>query len=49
MFLKKPGRFAVAWGINASLTSVPRSVLTVVATPVIAKRFFGYKDGDDEK
>ena len=43
------GLLAVAWGVNASLTSVPRSVLTVVATPVIAKKFFGYKDGDDEK
>ena len=38
----------MAWGINAGLTSVPRSVLTVVATPIIAKRFFDFKDADKD-
>ena len=43
------GMLAVAWAVNASLTSIPRTVLTVVATPIIAKRFFGYKDAGSEK
>ena len=36
------GFLAVAWGVNAWLTAVPRTMLTVVATPVIAKHL-GYK------
>ena len=45
---EEAGMLAVAWAINASLTSIPRTVLTVVATPIIAKRFFDFKDADKE-
>mgnify|MGYP001186561672 CR=1 FL=1 len=40
---EEAGIFAIAWGVNAWLTSVPRTVLTVVATPTIAK-YLGYKE-----
>ena len=36
------GVLAVAWGVNAWLTAIPRTILTVVATPVIAK-YVGYE------
>ena len=45
---EEAGTLAVAWGINAGLTSVPRSVLTVIATPIIARRFFDFKDADKD-